>query len=123
MSTVNFGGQTLRYVGSNAILIKNTPLSASDNIRFIFAATSVSDNAFSRYQVGLPDFLQGFTNFRPNSSYQFHITSTSVLPLSTGAADFIPPIGAYAGVNGFMYSGLSFYLHTSGTQNLIDMNC
>ena len=119
MATVQFSGQTLKFVGANTISISNTPLSASDNIRYIFAATATTSNAFLRYQVGLPDFLQGFTTFAPNSSYQFYIASTSVLPLSTGnSADFIPPIGAFAGVNAKMYSGLSFYLHTSGNPNL-----
>ena len=111
MGLITFSGQILQFIEENRLNVSSTILSSGSFVEKIFAADNASSPSRITYTPGLPDFLQGFTQFVPGSTYAVYTDSLSVLPLSVNG--FIPPIGAEALSAQFMRSGISWFLYTS----------
>ena len=67
MGSVFYTGQISRYVGDTSLTVSDSVLSAVENVNRMFAGEVTSTAAFMVYIPGLPDFLQGWTKFIPQS--------------------------------------------------------
>ena len=115
MGSVNFPGQVVRFIGTTRLSVSNTILSATSTVDRIFAAENPSDPALITYVAGNPDFLQGFTQFVPCSSYQVFNKTAASLPITgTGLANFIPPVSSAQAQEGvWLRSGIAYFTQTS----------
>ena len=115
MGSVFFSGQTIRYVGDTRLTVSDTKLSAAANVNRMFAGENVNDAALIVYIPGLPDFLQGWTQFVPGSSYLVFARGVSSLPINLSPGDnWIPPISStQETLAGKLYSGVSFFVSTT----------
>jgi hypothetical protein len=110
MGLITFSGQILQFIEENRLNVSSTILSSGAYVDRIFASDNPNSPSRITYTPGLPDFLQGFTQFVPGSTYAVYVDSLSVLPLSVSG--FIPPLGANALSAQYMRSGLSWFLYT-----------
>jgi len=95
MGSVFFSGQTIRFVGGTRLTVSDTKLSAAANVNRMFAGENITDPALITYIPGLPDFLQGFTQFVPGSTYMVFARGVSSMPINLSPGDnFIPPISS-----------------------------
>jgi len=95
MGSVFFSGQTIRFVGGTRLSVSNTKLSAAANVNRMFAGENIYDPALITYIPGNPDFLQGFTQFVPGSTYMVFARGVSSLPINLSPGDnFIPPVSS-----------------------------
>ena len=93
MGTLSFSGQVIKYVGTTNLAVSNTVLSSTSNINRIFGAESGTDVGPVIYQPGLPEFLQGFTNFAPGCAYMCFPANYAAFPLTYNSISaFKPPI-------------------------------
>ena len=81
MGNITYTGQVLKYVGTSDINVSSTVLSSVANVRQLYAAQNASSASFVLYNPAFPPFLQGFTTFKPGSTYQVYVRALSTLPL------------------------------------------
>ena len=91
MGSVFYTGQVSRFIGATPLTVNDSVLSAASNVNRMFSGEATNTSGLITYIPGLPDFLQGWTEFIPGSSYMVFTRGLSVLPLSApSTVDFIP---------------------------------
>ena len=114
MGQVFYTGQVSRYVGNTELTVSDTLFAAASNINSMFAGEAITNASLIKYTPGAPEFLQGFTQFIPGSSYMMFVRGTSSLPLSGATSvDFIPPSDDYDDEQLILKTGVSFFTSTT----------
>ena len=115
MGSVFYTGQVSRYIGATPLTVNDSVLSAASNVNRMFTGQVTTTSGINSWIPGLPDFLQGWTEFIPGSSYMVFTRGLSVLPLSApSTADFIPYSTAVTDEEALILkSGVSFFVSTS----------